>query len=54
MMWRSLIVTYALGLPSVNEMIRHLEDNSALAEVCGISHPDDIPSKAAYSRFIEK
>lgn len=53
-MWRSFIVTYALGLPSVNEMIRQLESNPALAEVCGIRHPEDIPSKAAYSRFVRK
>ena len=53
-MWRSLIVTYALGLPSVNEMIRQLENNPALADVCGIRYPEDIPSKAAYSRFVKK
>lgn len=50
-LWRAFIAAYALGLPSINEMIRRLEDDPAVASACGITA---VPSKAAFSRFMAK
>lgn len=49
-----MITKYVLGLPSTAALIRTLEQNPFIAEVCGIASPDAIPLKSAFTRFIYK
>ena len=53
-LWRSTLVRYALGLPSVSSLIRLLQDNPWVAKVCGINSHDEIPSQPTFSRFIAR
>ena len=52
--WRTYVAMTVLNLPSFAALIRTLENNPYLAQACGITHPDAIPSKFAYSRFLRK
>ena len=40
-----------MGLDSICDLIRTLEDNPFIAAACGIDFPDDIPSQPTFSRF---
>ena len=53
-LWRTYVAMSVLNLPSFAALIRALENNPLLAEACGITNPKKIPSKFAYSRFINK
>ena len=53
-LWRSYIAMFYLSIPTFASLIRALQDNPSLQEVCGISSPDGIPSPFAFSRFIRK
>jgi len=53
-LWRTYVAMTVLNLPSFSSLIRSLRDNPYLAEACGITSLDAIPSKYAYSRFIRK
>jgi transposase len=53
-LWRTYVAMSALNLPSFAALIRTLENNPYIALACGISSPDNIPSKFAYSRFMHK
>ena len=53
-LWRTYVAMTFLGVPSFAALIRALEDNAALREVCGIKSFDSIPSTFAYSRFLRK
>jgi transposase len=53
-LWRTYVAMVVLNLPSFAALIRALEDNPCLAQACGISHLELIPSKFAYSRFLRK
>lgn len=43
-----------LNLPSFAALIRYLERNPFVAQICGIDNYESIPSKFAYSRFMRK
>ena len=53
-LWRTYVAMVVLNLPSFAALIRALENNPYLAQACGISNPNGIPSKCAYSRFLRK
>ena len=50
-LWRCYVAYYALGLESVSALIRLLYDNPFIAQACGISSPEEIPSQPTFSRF---
>jgi transposase len=53
-LWRTYVAMTVLNLPSFAALIRALGNNPYVAQACGITNPDAIPSKFAYSRFIRK
>ncbi|MFC1949796.1 transposase [Chloroflexota bacterium] len=53
-LWRTYVAMSVLNLPSFAALIRTLENNPFIALACGITGPEGIPSKYAYSRFIKK
>ena len=53
-LWRCYVTYYYLGLPSVSDLIRLLEDNPHICNVCGIEWPTGIPSQPTFSRFFTK
>lgn len=53
-LWKTYIAMVVLGLPTFASLIRALQNNPLLAVTCGITSPEGIPSKYAYSRFVGK
>jgi hypothetical protein len=53
-LWLTYVAMVILNLPSFAALIRALQNNPYVAEACGISNPEGIPSKFAYSRFMHK
>jgi transposase len=53
-LWRTYVAMSVMNLPSFAALIRALKDNPYVAQACGITSPDAIPSKFAYSRFMRK
>jgi transposase len=50
-LWRCYVAYYVLGLPSVSDLIRTLQDNPYIAAACGIASPNQMPSQPTFSRF---
>lgn len=53
-MWRTLIASYVLDVPTIQELIRTLNRNPFIAVQCGICSEKEIPTRFAYYRFIKK
>lgn len=53
-LWRTYVAMAVLGLPSFASLIRTLQNNPYVAIACGITSPEGIPTKFAYSRFMRK
>lgn len=53
-LWKTYVASVVLGLPTFASLIRALQNNPMLCVACGITSPDGIPTKFAYSRFIRK
>jgi transposase len=53
-LWRTYVAMAVLGLPSFASLIRTLQNNPYVAISCGITSPEGIPSKFAFSRFMRK
>ena len=53
-LWKTYIAMTVLGLPSFASLIRTLQNNPYIAIACGITSPEGIPTKFAYSRFMRK
>ena len=51
-LWRAYIAGYMLGLPTANALIRRLQDDAALRNVCDFE--DDLPSRWTFNRFISR
>lgn len=49
---RACLVSYQLGLPSANALIRQLQDNPQLRELCGFGDP--FPVRRTFNRFIKR
>ena len=50
-LWRAFVAYYNMGLPSVSDLIRTLQDNPYIAAVCGYASRDEIPHQSTFSRF---
>ena len=53
-LWKTYIAMVVLGLPTFASLVRALQNNPMLAVACGITSPEGIPTKFAYSRFVRK
>ncbi len=53
-MWRTIVVSFYMGIVHDTDLIRALHANPLLAEACGVDWPDGVPSKFAYCRFRRK
>lgn len=53
-MVKTVLAGFVLNIPTDTGLIRGLGDNPLLSHLCGIFHPDEIPSPWAYSRFRKK
>ncbi|MCH8877637.1 MAG: transposase [Chloroflexi bacterium] len=53
-MVKTILAGFILNIPTDTGLIEALGDNPLLSHLCGIFHPDDIPSPWAYSRFRNK
>ena len=53
-LWRAYVAYYALGLPSISDVVRLLRNNPAIASVCGIETAAQIPSQPTFSRFVTR
>ena len=51
-LWRAYLASFILNLPSTNELIRRLQEDSALREVCGFG--DSLPHRTTFNRFINR
>ena len=49
---RACLVSYQLGLPSANALIRQLQDHPQLRELCGFGDP--FPVRRTFNRFIKR
>jgi IS5 family transposase len=53
-MWRTVIVSYVLNVPSTQELIRTLHRNPFISTQCGIYSYQEVPTRFAYYRFVKK
>lgn len=53
-MWRIVLAQHVLNLDSFSALIRALDDNPLLANLCGITNRSDISTKMSISRFVHK
>ena len=51
-LWRAYLASFILNLPSTNELIRRLQEDSSLREVCGFG--DSLPHRTTFNRFINR
>ncbi len=51
-MWRAYLASFVLGLPSINALIRELEDDPELRLTCGLG--DNLPHRTTFNRFIRR
>ena len=52
-LWRAYIAGYTLGLPTTNALVRRLQDDPALREVCGFTG-GALPSRWTFNRFVSR
>ena len=50
-LWRAHVAGYILGLPTTNALVRRLQDDHALRDVCGF---DELPSRWTFNRFASR
>ncbi len=50
-LWRAHVAAYILGLTTTNALVRRLQDDDALREVCGF---DGLPSRWTFNRFVSR
>ena len=50
-LWRAYCCTFLLNLPHTNALIRELETNQALRELCGF---EGLPHRTTFNRFIQR
>ena len=53
-MWHTIVAMYVMNYGTYSQLIRELQNNPALASICGINNFEGIPSKYAFSRFVSK
>ena len=50
-LWRACLARFVLGLGTTNALVRRLQDDEALRELCGF---DDLPSRWTFGRFASR
>ena len=50
-LWRSYLAGFVLNLPSTNALIRRLQDDAGLANLCGFQR---LPSRWTFNRFVSR
>ena len=50
-LWRGYLLSFAMGLPSTNALIRRLQDDPVLRALCGFT---DLPHRTTFNRFITR
>ena len=50
-LWRAYLARFILNLPSINELIRRLQDDPKLRLVCGFSQ---MPHRTTFNRFVSR
>lgn len=53
-LWSVLIAGVVQRIPTIAEIIRHLQTNPYLRMVCGIPSKDEVPSAPTFSRFLSR
>jgi len=53
-LWSALIAGVVYRLPTIAELIRHLDTNPYLRMVCGIESQSGVPSAPTFSRFLSR
>ncbi|MDP2727079.1 MAG: transposase, partial [Dehalococcoidia bacterium] len=53
-LWSALIAGVVYRLPTIAELIRHLDTNPYLRLVCGIESQSGVPSAPTFSRFLSR
>ena len=53
-LWQTYVAMTYMNIPTFADLIRTLQDNPSLREVCGIVGLEGVPSSFAYSRFMRK
>ena len=53
-LWNAYLAAFFLGLPHTNDLIRRLEDDYPLREVCGFVEADGLPGRRTFNRFIRR
>ena len=51
-LWRSYVALFVMNMPTVNALLRRLQDDPALRDVCGFA--DELPSRWTFNRFIAR
>ena len=51
-LWRAYLSSFLLGLGSTNALIRRLQDDTGLRDVCGFKGP--LPHRTTFNRFITR
>ena len=51
-LWRSYVLSFLLNLPHTNALIRRLEDEPSLRDVCGFI--GQLPHRTTFNRFIQR
>ena len=53
-MWRAYVASFILNLPHTNALIRKLEDDPQLRDVCGFEPHAPLPHRRTFNRFIRR
>ena len=51
-MWRAYVASFLLNFPHTNALIRELQVNQALRDLCGFG--DELPGRRTFNRFIQR
>lgn len=53
-LWNAYLAAYFLGLDCINDLIRRLENDPALREVCGFEKDASLPHRTTFNRFFSR
>ncbi len=53
-LWRAYVASYHLNLPHTNGLIRELQDDVHLRELCGFDPDAPLPHRRTFNRFIKR
>jgi len=51
-LWKAYILSFVLNLDCTNDLIRRLEENPSLVEICGFDLDRPLPDRRTFDRFI--